>query len=231
MVLILNCMKDDVLAQSFDSAISRPIQRSGEKAFYFRLSKSGEVIDVSRYSHLIISGSEASVVDDNPWEDRLEKIILQMMEQGKPVLGICYGHQFLARALMGKGVVRKSKSPEFGWLEISLSENPLFREISPAVFMVSHYDEVCCLDSDFKILAGTPRCGIHAFQYKDLPVWGIQFHPEYNIPESDEIFKLVKKRDASFPDYYFDSLRERFQPEQNEKIFLNFLDINSKSVL
>ena len=226
MIAVLDCMKDDALAASFDRAISRPIKKAGLKATFFRLPKKDKKPDLSQYSpytHMIISGSEASVTEDNRWDSLLTDIIGQWVKEGKPLLGICYGHQFLARALVGRQSVRKSETPEFGWLEIPLLENPLFAGLTDPVFMVSHYDEVCCLNDDFKVLASSPRCGIHAFQYKDLPVWGVQFHPEYNMEEAVEIFDLVKKDDPKLPGYYFDTVRERFQPAENERIFLNFL--------
>ena len=223
MILVLDCMKDDALAQSFDRAILRPIAKSGNKADFLGIPKSQEIPDLSQYSHIIISGSEASIVDDNPWDESLTEIIANIIKMKKPLLGICYGHQFLVRALLGKDSVRRSPTAEFGWLEIPLQENPIFAGITNPVFMVSHYDEVCNLTGDFQVIASSPRCGVHAFQYKDFPVWGVQFHPEYNIPEAHEIFALVKKRDASFPGYFFNELQDNAQPEQNERIFLNFL--------
>jgi len=218
-------MKDDMLAQSFDSAISRPLGKAGKKADFLRVPGVGEIPDLTKYSHFIISGSEASVVDDNPWEKLLKEIIHNIIDMKKPLLTICYGHQFLVRALLGKQSARKTAIPEFGWVDITLTENPLFDGITTSVFMVSHYDEVHNLTDDFKVLASSPRCAVHAFQYKDLPVWGLQFHPEYNWEEADEIFHLIKKRDPLFPTYFFNDLRNEMQLEQNERIFLNFLAI------
>ena len=225
MILVLNCMKDDILAQSFDSAISRPLGQAGKKADFWRVPQAREIPDLSKYSHFIISGSEASVLDDNPWEKLLKEISHNIIDMKKPLLAICYGHQFLVRALLGKQSVRRTGTPEFGWVDITLIENPLFDGITASVFMVSHYDEVFHLTGDFKVIASTPRCAVHAFQYKDLPVWGLQFHPEYNVEEADEIFDLIKKRDPSFSTYFFNDLQSELQMEQNERIFLNFLAI------
>jgi GMP synthase (glutamine-hydrolysing) len=220
-------MKDDLLAQSFDSAISRPLGRAGKKADFLRVPTTGEIPGLSKYTHFIISGSEASVIDDNPWEGLLKEIVDNIIDMKKPLLAICYGHQFLARALLGKKSVRRTGTPEFGWVDITLTENTLFNGITTSVFMVSHYDEVFQLTDDFKIIAFSPRCAVHAFQYKDLPVWGLQFHPEYNEEEADEIFGLIKKRDPLFSTYFFNDLRREWQIEQNERIFLNFLQIQS----
>ncbi len=227
MILVLNYMKDDILAQSFDSAISRPLGQAGKKADFLRVPSAGEIPDLARYSHFIISGSEASVLDDNPWEGLLKEISHKIIDMKKPLLAICYGHQFLVRALLGKQSVRRTATPEFGWVGITLTGDPLFDGITASVFMVSHYDEVCNLTDDFKIIASSPRCAVHAFQYKDLPVWGLQFHPEYNVREADEIFDLIKKRDPLFSTYFFNDPSNEMQMkmEQNERIFLNFLAI------
>jgi len=225
MILVLNGMKDDILARSFDRAISRPLGQAGKKADFLRALQARELPDLSRYSHFIISGSEASVLDDNPWEGWLKEILDKIIHRKKPLLAICYGHQFLVRALLGKQYTRRTRTPEFGWIDIALAKNPLFDGITASVFMVSHYDEVFDLTDDFKIIATSPGCAVHAYQYKGLPVWGLQFHPEYNVEEADEIFDLIKKRDPLFATYFFNDLQGELQMEQNERIFLNFLAI------
>ena len=121
MILVLDCMKDDILAQSFDSAISRPLGKAGKKADFLRVPGAGEIPDLAKYSHFIISGSEASVIDDNPWEGLLREISLNIIDMKKPLLAICYGHQFLVRALLGKQSVRRTATPEFGWVDITLT--------------------------------------------------------------------------------------------------------------
>jgi GMP synthase-like glutamine amidotransferase len=225
MILVLNCINENITVDSFERAISRSIQKTGLEADFVRIAQTQEMPDLSRYTHVIISGSEASVVEDNPWDDRLKEIILRTIALEKPLLGICYGHQFLVRTLLGKQSVRRTATPEFGWLKISLSKNPLFAGISEGVFMESHYDEVCNLSEDFRVLAVTPRCTVQALQYRDLPVWGVQFHPEYHVEEANEIFDLVKERDPLFPTYFLNALQNETQLEQNERIFLNFLNL------
>lgn len=227
MIVILNCMKDDNLAVSFDRAIMRPLEEKGEKADFLRVPKATQLPDFSPYSHIIISGSESSAVEDNPWDGLLLESVHTIMRLRKPLLGICYGHQFIARAIGGKQCVRKSGSPEFGWAEIQITGNSLFTGISTQTItsMVSHYDEVYNLPGGFKILASNACCAVHAFQFKDLPVWGIQFHPEYNIDEANEIFQLVSLSDPSFCRH---SIRvttpTAAQLQDNQRILLNFLE-------
>jgi GMP synthase (glutamine-hydrolysing) len=87
--------------------------------------------------------------------------------------------------------VRRAAKPEFGFIDLGLAPNPLFQGLGKPLVMVSHYDEVCDLPKEFKVLASSPGCAVHAFQYRDLPVWGVQFHPEYNAEEGFLIWKEV----------------------------------------
>ena len=80
MVLVLNCMKSDKLAESFDRAILRPLEKIGKTAEFLRVPKVEILPGPSEYSHVLISGSEASVMDDNAWDARLQTIILETME-------------------------------------------------------------------------------------------------------------------------------------------------------
>jgi GMP synthase-like glutamine amidotransferase len=223
MVLILNCMKNSKLAVSFDRALSRSLEKAGKKADFIRVSKGETLPDPSGYSHVIVSGSEASVVGDSPWDVELQKAVLIAMENRVPLLGICYGHQFIARSIGGKGCVKRAEMPEFGWREIKLEDSPLFEGIETPVCMVSHYDAVYNLPGGFKVIASTPTCEVQAFQFKELQVWGVQFHPEYNEEEAREIFDLLTENDPPFVNYYSDEVfRRKEQLAQNEKVFLNF---------
>lgn len=225
-VLILNTFIDDRLARSFDRAMSRPISYLERPSHSMRVPAMTALPDFSPFSHIIISGSEASAADELEWFPLLETMIRSLAAQNLPILGICFGHQFLARTLAGKGSVRRSPSPEFGWLELELQPNLLFKNINRITTMVSHYDEVIDLPADFQVLASSPRCPIHAFQYQDLPIWGLQFHPEYNLQEAGEIFDRVIGDDRRFPNYFVNQLQEIASFQLNRQILNNFLQSN-----
>jgi GMP synthase (glutamine-hydrolysing) len=96
---------------------------------------------------------------------------------GKPVLGLCAGHQFMAMHFGGKSA--PAKHPEFGQVEIEvLEQNDLFREI-PNTFTAwaSHNDEVVECPG-FKVLARSTDCKNQAMKHSSKPIYGIQFHPE-----------------------------------------------------
>ncbi len=227
MILVLNCMMEKNLATSFDKAILRPIEKSGKKAEFVRVTGPEKLPDPSLYSHVILSGSEASAINDMPWDNPLQEVIKQCVTLKKPFLGICYGHQFLAGTLADRKQVVKAVTPEFGWTNIHLLSNPLFEGLPQNhISMVSHFDMVQQLPAEFNIIASSRLCNIHAYQYRDLPIWGLQFHPEYNADEAKEIFDALHEEEPNFPSLYDASLLPMVNFAQNERILLNFLTIH-----
>jgi GMP synthase (glutamine-hydrolysing) len=109
----------------------------------------------------------------------------QTIEAGIPTLGVCYGHQIIARALGGDPCVRKSPTPEFGWVEIEqTAENPILKGL-PKRFhsFQAHFEEVCRLPKGFIATARSSRCETQAYRVEGKPVFGVQFHPERNAEE------------------------------------------------
>lgn len=108
-----------------------------------------------------------------------------------PILGICAGHQFMARFFGGE--VKPSRVPEFGKIElIVLKKNdPLFKGVpKKSIIWESHNDEVTILPKDFERLAESENCKIQAMKYSKKPFYGLQFHPEVEHTEyGEQIFK------------------------------------------
>ena len=101
-----------------------------------------------------------------------------------PILGICAGHQFMARYFGGE--VKPSKIPEFGKIELMLlKEDELLFDGVPKKSIVweSHNDEVTRLPNDFELLAESENCKIQAMRHKKKPFYGLQFHPEVEHTE------------------------------------------------
>jgi GMP synthase (glutamine-hydrolysing) len=83
--------------------------------------------------------------------------------------------------------VRRCKRPEIGWLPVAIREKSgLLGKVGVAYAFSSHFDEVTGLDVRFRILASSAGCPVQAFELKGRPVWGIQFHPEIDIPAARE---------------------------------------------
>ena len=108
-----------------------------------------------------------------------------------PILGICAGHQFMARFFGGE--VKISKIPEFGKIELTVfkEDDPLFEGVSrESIVWESHNDEVSVLPEEFDLLAESESCKIQAMRHKEKPFYGLQFHPEVEHTEyGEQIFK------------------------------------------
>jgi len=143
-----------------------------------------------KFTHLILTGSEASILEREPWVSAEVDFVRDAMSRDIPVLGSCYGHQLLALALRGPAHVRRALRPEIGWFPIEVhSGGGLLGKRGTIYAFSSHFDEVVGLDEDFRVLASTADCAVQAFELKGRPVWGIQFHPEISVPAGREYLR------------------------------------------
>ena len=142
---------------------------------------------------VILSGSPYSVHDPEAFKVDLSQFIGRL-----PVLGICYGAQFLSHTLGGK--VEKTDSREYGraHLEAIDLSNPLFKgfESGSQVWM-SHGDTITAIPEGFQVIGSTKDVKNAAFwsplpvEGKGVaPVWAVQFHPEvYHTLQGTQLLK------------------------------------------
>ena len=200
MILILDTIKNDDASFRFRKSIER-VLKDDFKYVIKRLESNNLNVDYSQYNKLIISGSELSASTQHIEQQEVFSVINEFIFAGKPVLGICYGHQMIARLLGGDDCCVKAARPEFGFTKVKLVDNLLFQGIDSPVFMQSHFDEVVNLDDSFKIIASNDDVKIQAFQWQDFPVWGVQFHPELNWEEGTKMLERNLKEDERVKDY------------------------------
>ncbi|MFX1519954.1 MAG: type 1 glutamine amidotransferase [Promethearchaeota archaeon] len=145
---------------------------------------------MDRYDRIILLGSEASALDDHDWLKPELDLIQIAIDHGIPLLGICFGHQIIVYAALGRDYVRRRAYPELGWPEIRLlKKNKLFQDIANPFFSYSfHFDEVIN-SPELEVLARSDECEIQAYQLKNKDVWGIQFHPEIDIETGKRILR------------------------------------------
>ena len=139
-----------------------------------------EVPDPAGYTHIILTGSEESIIEQKTWHQMESQAVRRAIDQGVPILASCFGHQLLAKTLSGPQYVRRSPVPELGWSSIDVIEDdPLFYGLkNPFDVFVSHFDEVIDPPAPWKIIAKSRQCAVHVMRYGEKPVWGIQSHPE-----------------------------------------------------
>lgn len=122
---------------------------------------------------IILSGGPSSV-----YEAGAPKCDPEIFRLGIPVLGICYGLQLACEALGGK-VVGATKR-EFGRANVKIkSPEGLFAGLPGTIeAWMSHGDQVSAASAGFEPLAETSTCPVAAVRHGELPVYGVQFHPE-----------------------------------------------------
>lgn len=128
---------------------------------------------------VILSGSPFSVNDAEAFKPDLSQI------RGKyPILGICYGAQYLAYISGGK--VEKGDSREYGRAMLTSTDksDPLMKGIEPdSQVWMSHGDTITVIPENFKIVASTRDVKCAAYRIDGEETWGVQFHPEVSHTE------------------------------------------------
>jgi GMP synthase (glutamine-hydrolysing) len=169
----------------YSQLIARRIRE--QKVFSVVLPFNASLEEIRSYSPvgIILSGGPSSVYDkDAPLADK------SVFDLGIPVLGICYGLQFMVYALGGK--VRPAAKREYGHakVEIQESDSQLFQGLPNllAVWM-SHGDEAEELPPGFRLTAKTPNA-VAAIENAEGKMWAVQFHPEvHHTPLGSDILR------------------------------------------
>jgi GMP synthase (glutamine-hydrolysing) len=169
----------------YSQLIARRIRE--QKIFSVVLPFNATLKEIRSYSPvgIILSGGPSSVYDkDAPLADK------KVFDLGIPVLGICYGLQFMVYALGGK--VRPAAKREYGHanVEIQHSDSQLFRGIPEQLSVwMSHGDSAEELPPGFRLTAKTPNA-VAGIDNADRKMWAVQFHPEvHHTPLGPDILR------------------------------------------
>ena len=131
------------------------------------------VADLQDADGLILSGGPASVYDPEAPVYNPEILVM-----GKPMLGLCYGHQLLCHRLGGQ--VERGATHEFGaaYLHVHKAEGVLAGLDARERVWMSHRDHVAALPPGFAVLGATEDCPVAAMGDAERNIYGLQFHPE-----------------------------------------------------
>ncbi len=135
---------------------------------------------------VILSGSPYSVRDEHAPDPDLSAIKGRL-----PLLGVCYGAQYLAHAFGGE--VNPAPSREYGraMLTVDDAQDPLMHGLprTTQVWM-SHGDTITSVPASYRLIAGTEDVRVAAFRVEGERTWGIQFHPEvYHSTDGTQLLR------------------------------------------
>ncbi len=169
-------MQEKIIILDFGSQTTQLIGRRVRE-----LNTYCEIVPYNKFPHgdasvigVILSGSPFSVYDEKAFRAELDGI------RGKlPVLGICYGAQFLAWT--NGGTVEPAATREYGRAMLTEVDaaDPLMEGITPgSQVWMSHGDTITSIRSDFSVIASTEKVRVAAYRIGGESTWGVQFHPE-----------------------------------------------------
>ncbi|MDM0112771.1 glutamine amidotransferase [Variovorax sp. J22R133] len=170
----------------FEHWIARGLELSSFSTLPVRVvdPRRGESLpDAADCAGVVVSGSHAMVSHREAWSETTAAWLAQVVAQGTPVLGICYGHQLLAHALGGEAGDHPA-GLEVGTVHVTLTgdaaQDALLRNL-PTSFAahVVHRQSALALPAGAVVLAGNAFEPHQAFRVGDC-AWGVQFHPEFN---------------------------------------------------
>ena len=159
----------------FTQLIARRIRELGVFSEIISHKKIGHK-DIDTFTKgIILSGGPLNV-----YENKKVKFNNKLLKLDVPVLGICFGHQIISKAMGGK--VRSSKHREFGLAEVKeIKKSKLTKDFffkgKNNVWM-SHADQVTKLPKNFKIIAQSKNSKMCIIENVEKKMFGIQFHPE-----------------------------------------------------
>nr|WP_281403159.1 type 1 glutamine amidotransferase [Sulfitobacter aestuariivivens] len=137
------------------------------------------------YDGYVLSGSDKGVYDDTPWMQPLRNWLIETKSAGKPIFGVCFGHQIMADVFGGKA--EKVGAPEIGVRAFDI-------EGKTVTGHVWHQDQVTKVPPDAHVIGSADYCPVAALAY-DFPAMSVQFHPEYT-PDYVSTFLRRSKGDV-----------------------------------
>ena len=156
---------------------------------------------IKKIAGIIITGSPSMVTEGNDWCITTQKWLSQFIDLNLPILGICYGHQLLAKVI-GGDVGWNPMGREMGQVNLSMTHEArndklfasLIAEHSMTLrFQATHQQSVLSLPTEATLLGTTLLDSHHCFCYKQH-IWGLQFHPEFT-PEIIKDYITLRQHD------------------------------------
>ncbi|PTW56572.1 GMP synthase (glutamine-hydrolysing) [Breoghania corrubedonensis] len=157
----------------------------------------------------LITGSRHGAYEDHPWRDPLEDFIRAAHEAGLPLVGICFGHQIIARALGGE-----VKLAETGWI----AGPQTYRGPDGKNFTVNawHRDQVTRVPEGLEVFASGENCPV-AGMFEPGRVLTFQPHPEFDAVYTAA---LLEERGASLPEPLQSAVAQRLRDTPLDRSYI-----------
>ena len=166
----------------------------------------------------LITGSKHGAYEDHDWIPPLEDLIRAIRETGRPLVGICFGHQIIAQALGGK--VEKFRG---GW---SVGRTEYTVNGQPMALNAWHQDQVTAVPNGATVVGSSDFCANAALLYDDQ-IWTIQPHPEFSSAFVDGLIRTRGK--GVVPDHQLEAASTLLDaPNSNTDIATHIADFLKK---
>ena len=212
-ILVLN------FGGQYDQLIVRRVREMGVYAELHECDEAIEDIDTTNLAGIILTGGPQSVTDaDSPRAD--EKIFAL----GVPILGICYGHQYINHHFGGE--VETPSLAEYGKTQLEVdNKSKLFENLpKESIIWMNHKDRISEIAQGFEVTAKTANTDVAAMENLDKKIYSVQFHPEVvhseygreilenfvlNICEAEKTWKM-----ADFATEIIEEIKEKYKGEK-----------------
>lgn len=162
------------LGSQYTRVIGRTLREMGFRSIILPSARAERWLKDHNPKGIILSGGSASVSD--PKAPQIPEVVF---ESDVPILGICYGMQYIARRFGGE-IVSHHKGKEYGKTSVIFHDDRLLDGIEkePSIVWASHGDSVETPPSGFRVIAEATDGGTIQAMTDDTRIWTLQFHPE-----------------------------------------------------
>ena len=172
---------------------------------------------------IILSGGPASVFAED-----VPAFNPEILNLSQPILGLCYGHQLMAKHFDGR--VANTGQGEFGKASLrQLNPSPLWKDVTDnSQVWMSHQDSVTELPQDFQVIGETISGSLTALQHEERPLFSLQFHPEVTDTLAgtqilSNFVKLCKAHPSWSMERFIEQTKDELQQQVGEHNVLMFL--------
>ncbi|NOX57934.1 MAG: type 1 glutamine amidotransferase [Planctomycetes bacterium] len=188
--------------------------------------------DIADAHAVILGGAGAhTVTQDYEFTAPMTDLVLRLIDEGRPLFGSCWGHQFIALVLGGE-VVTDKQHEEVGtfdlWLTQAGQSDPLFAGLSEQFRgHMGHHDYVARLPAAAIELAYSQKCRNQVFRLKGKPIYGTQFHAEMCAQRLIERLGFYRESYVADDDEYQSLIDNPIPTPESDQLLRRFIDLIS----